>query len=233
MKDHTRATRLNKLKEEKEILSLWRKKIRLMDSKRNLNKVELEKPLKWGYKKFFVLREDVAKSDDARVYLGVLPYIQSTIYCRRKDFTQKDFKTKKMIPMEHTIGTISHKKWNEIEGELTIKQKSLFQKFWYTQYHTKGKGEWRYRLIKDWMFVPKIDTHYKTHQIILDPDLESELTKLQNKLYSAGVWGKVVKYAFGGSHYERDTLRKRLIDKYYADQAHLILGYEDEDSDPL
>lgn len=232
MKDHSRATRLGKQKQDKEAIALWRKKIRLMNSKRNMNKVELEKPIRWGYKKFFVLREDVAKGPDAKVYLGVLPYIQNTIYCKRKDFTKKSYKTKKMVEMEHSLNDISHKKFNEISETLTLKQRSLFVKYWYTtKYHSKTiGGEWRYRLMKDWMFVPKIDVHYVTHQLILDPLLESELAEIENRIYRDGIWNKIVKHAFGGSYYDRDDLRKKLIDKYYSDQTHMFLGFGDDEN---
>src|SRR5574343_1113046 len=168
MKERDRSYRLQKNKEEKEIIALWRKKIRLLASRRNMNKVELEKPIRWGYKKFFTLREDIARSPDAKVYLGILPYVQNTIYCRRKDFTQKSYKTKKMVEMEHSLNSISHKKWNEIESTLTPKQKSLFEKYWHQNKYAKNAGEWKYRLIKTWMFVPKIEPHYKTHELILD-----------------------------------------------------------------
>ena len=100
-----REKKINKKSEEKRLFSLWRKRLRLSDAKRNLNFVKLETPIRSGYKKFFVLREDFARSKDSHIYLSILPYIQKVVYSRSDKFLSKDFKTKKWIDIPHNQST--------------------------------------------------------------------------------------------------------------------------------
>lgn len=183
--DKRRQTRLNKFKEEKEVLSLWMKHMRLLNSKRNnVTIVELPKPIRKGYTRFFILREDISKSDDASFYKKFLPEIQSRQYSSNKDFERKEYPSKKMVPMEHSIQPIEHKRWNELN--YSPKQAAMFEKIWKYNTNFHGKvlktGRFVYVFKKPWMFVPKVEPHYVTHKILINPDLESQIKELSNKI---------------------------------------------------
>ncbi len=225
----SREDRIVKKSKEKELISLWKRKMKLYDAKRNLNLVELENPIRSGYKKFFVLREDFARSDESSVYLGILPYIQKTVYCRNDRFLSKEFKTKKWIDIPHDLKTISHKKWNEISPNLTEKQKRMFQIFWkQTDPKNTKIGGWEYRLIKQHMFVPKVEPHYKTHSVILDPDIESEIREIGNKIERNNLMPKLIKSLgwSNGYKYWYDNRRSSIIEKVYANESNNILEYD-------
>lgn len=225
-----RESRILKKSKEKSLISLWKRKTKLFNAKRKLNRVELDKPIRSGYKKFFVLRDDFSRSEDAKMYLAILPYIQKTVYSRNDEFLTKDFKTKKWVDIQHNLSTISHKKWNEISETLSDKQKNLFRIFWRQTSDKNPKiGNWEYRLVKDFMFVPKVEPHYKTHSIVLDPDLESELKEIDNKIERNNLMpklGKSLGWSTNYKDYYNETRRNQMIREQFNDDSYSILEYD-------
>ena len=219
--DKRRQIRLNKFKEEKEIISMWVKHMKLLQSKRNnVTIVELPKPIRKGYVRFFILREDVAKSDDASFYRRFLPLIQSKQYAPDKKFERKEYPSKKMVAMTHEVQPIEHKKWNELN--FTPKQAALFEKTWIYISNFNGKvlktGRYVYVFKKPWMFVSKIEPHYVTHKVLIDPDLESQIQELSNKIDRNNLGPKAAKvmgwkwgWKWGWRDWE-DT-KKKVIEK--------------------
>lgn len=228
-----RQRRIDKDNAEKAIISTYRKYMRLIRAKHSMRLVELEKPIRSGYKKYFVLREDVAKSREAHVYREILKHVQSVTYSRDKKFLYKDYKTKKMLPVQHTPRPIDHRNWNKIleAGALTIKQRAMFIQVWkQTNPKNPKVGHYQWVFQKDWVFAEKIEPHYKTHSLMLDPQLESQLQEVMNKIERNNLWPKIDK-AIGRSNsyhgYSRH-LKNMLIDKHYAEQARNILEYNDD-----
>jgi hypothetical protein len=233
MKDIDKSRqRRDKAKAEKDLISTYRRYMRLMRAKRSMRLVELEKPVRSGYKRYFVLREDVAKSREANIYRGLLKYLQNTQYSRDKKFQYKDYKTKKMLPMQHFTKPIDHKTWNKIvtDGLLTTRQQGMFQQMWkQTNPKNPKVGYWQWVFQKEWVFAQKVEPHYKTHSLLLDPQLESEITKVSNKIERNNLWPKIDKIlgrsSYGGwnRHY-----KIMLIEKHFATEARNILEYEPE-----
>lgn len=218
--DKHRQRKFDKQKEEKSILGLWRKQTRLWNAKRNLNKIELEKPRRHGYKRFFILRDDVAKGRDASIYRPLLKYLQTFVYCKDKKFLRKDYKTKKMVPIEQSIQSIDHRSYNKIEPTLTEKQKVLFERYWRQNPINPKNGEWRYRFKKPWMFVEKIEPHYITHVIEIDPTLESQLREILNKIEANNMMPKINKMMGWNKNYDDyETIRHKLMSKIIDKEA--------------
>jgi hypothetical protein len=203
---------MDRFENEKELISIWKKKNRLMQGKRALNLVELPKPERWGYKRFFVLREDVAKSREAAFFQGILKLIQSTIISRDKKFEYKDYKTKTKKPIMQYVKDIDLRSWNKLiaEGKLTDKQQSFFERKWKNNPGNKG-GYWVYEFKKPWVFELRKQPHYITHRILLDPKLESELTELENRIDRQNLLPKISKI-MGWKYGWRDFYdRKKMI----------------------
>jgi hypothetical protein len=186
--------RMDKFENEKELISIWKKKWRLMQGKRALNWVELPKPERWGYKRFFVLREDVAKSREANFYAGILKLIQNTVLSRDKKFEYKDYKTKTKKPIMQYVKDIDLREWNKLiaAGKLTDKQQSFFERKWKNNPGNRG-GYWTFEFKKPWVFEMKRQPHYITHRILIDPKLESELTELSNRIERQNLTPKISK----------------------------------------
>jgi len=213
--DKRRQVRMDKKDNEKDLISMWKKKMKLMQGKHALNWVELPKPERWGYKRFFTLRDDVAKSKEADFYRSILGLVQNTVLSRDKEFLYKDYKTKRKLPIEQYVNTISHKDWNKLlaENKLTAKQQACFEQRWKPIKNGRG-GAWEFTLVKDYMFVYKIQPHYITHRLIIDPQLESELKELSNRIETQNLWPKIGK-VFGWSNGWKDYVdaKNKLIDR--------------------
>ncbi|MGO4294244.1 hypothetical protein [Chitinophaga sp. RAB17] len=85
-----RASRQRKraaiMHQDKQMLKLYREKMALWEVFDRRGYVPLEPPIVKGYKRFFVLREDVARSKDAGFYQGILDEINTVTYCAEKSF---------------------------------------------------------------------------------------------------------------------------------------------------
>ncbi len=84
-----------------------RKLIQLFFEQRNLSKQisnsgyeKLDPPVQRGWRRFFVLRKDVARSDDALFFQKLLDKINTIEYSSRKDFKVKRRRLGKKIYIE-------------------------------------------------------------------------------------------------------------------------------------
>lgn len=227
-----RQKKFDKFENEKELISLWKKQARLMKGKRSLNWIELPKPERWGYKRFFVLREDIAKSREAEFYKGILKLVQNTVLCRDKKFEAKDYETKTRKPIIQHIASIGHSDWNKLdaEGKLTNKQKMMFTQVWKTNKGGRG-GYWVFEFNKPWMFVTKIQPHYITHRILINPQLESEIRELENKIERNNLWPKIGKLkgwrSYRGYMAEKNDLIEKETDKMFKKELEGYTGRYD------
>lgn len=190
-----RQRQMNKALEERDLVRLWHKQERLWEGKRAFNVVALDKPFQRGWNRFFVLRSDVARSKDADMYKGILKWVNTTVHCRRKDFTYKPWNSKVYKPIQQGISFMRQDEWTKAEKVLTLKQRSLFDKRWHQTYH-KGKpsgGFWGWHLQKDWMFVYKIEPYWVTHRVVINPQLESETAEIWGRIWSDGRYYKIAK----------------------------------------
>lgn len=233
IEERRRQRRLDKESEENHLISTYRRYMRLIKAKRSMRLVELEKPVRAGYKKYFVLREDVAKSREANIYRSLLKHIQHVVYSRDKKFLYKDYKTKKMLPMAHTTKPIVHRDWNKLlaESGITTRQQAMFLQVWkQTNPKNPKQGYYQWVFQKEWVFAEKIEPHYKTHSLLLDPQLESELKEVENQIERNNLWPKIDKVLGRSNSYHGYSRHHKnmLIEKYFTEQARNILEYDPE-----
>ncbi len=83
---------------EKQLIQLDKKESQLYTQRNNLGFELLEKPYQKGFKRFFIVREDVAQTKYADFYNELLIYINTTKYSLRKDFRKsKNVKRKRVF----------------------------------------------------------------------------------------------------------------------------------------
>lgn len=184
--DGRRDRRMAKEKKSKEYLSIHRELNRLRTAKRSHELVELPKPVRKGWKRFFVLRPDIEKSREADFFKGLLKLVNTTVYSRNQEFMAKDWKTKKIKPIPQGI----HKILPKVYNALTPKQKSYFHEA--NEVHNK-KLYLYYAIEEAWRFVYKVEPHYVTHSFVLYPEVESQYARLNNKINSELLWSKIFK----------------------------------------
>jgi hypothetical protein len=172
----------HKDRKEKELLKLERELNDLWKAERNLPVIKLEKPIRHGWKKFFVLREDIANRSDAQVFREILERINSVVTCRKKNFKVKS--GKKLVDIDHHLRSIPKDSWNFPEHYKKY--------FWLCGgcVHRHGPS---YHFGPTFYFVTKIKPHYLTHVRVEDGDLESRKQKIYNKMRHLEGWQKLAK----------------------------------------
>ena len=86
--------RLNKIQAERALRSLDNEKEALWTAESNLGWVELDHPVRDGWEKSLVLRDDISRRDDVAVYLKLLSIVNHTVYSQSKNFVYRNPKTK-------------------------------------------------------------------------------------------------------------------------------------------
>jgi len=81
--------RLVKKDHDKQLLYISRQETGLYKQIRSLPMAPLKKPYQRGWKRSFVLREDVARNAQAAFYAALLLKVNTTEYAPAKDFTRK------------------------------------------------------------------------------------------------------------------------------------------------
>jgi hypothetical protein len=177
-----REKRSFKEKKKKEIIALMEEQSRLHKAERKLGLIELKEPYQRGWKKFYVLREDVLNRKDADVFKEILKLIQHTIYSRKPDFTYKDFKTKKILPMEHGFHPISKAKYEKLDPKIKKHFGLSYIYGYYNKYDSTPRQAYIvYRYCgPEYYFVTKIDKNIVTHAHAIDSVIESRLAEIYN-----------------------------------------------------
>jgi hypothetical protein len=175
---------------EKQLIQLDKKETQLYHQKRNLGFELLENPYQKGFKRFFVVREDIAQSKYGEFYNELLTYINSTKYSLRKDF-----KKSKKIKRKRVYVEISQ----ELESFHDFQFKKIPEKFkpcfWPTlAYHPNFKSfEMKYKFIDPWKYVLKTEPNIITHRRKIDHELEQEISQIENKIERCFLRNKINK----------------------------------------
>ncbi len=182
LKTARQKKRAVKIAQEKNLLTLHKERKQIWQRQRNLGYVDVHPPIVKGWKRFFVLRDDVARCKDALFYQNILDKINKTEYCNRKDFKRKprcSSKRKKWVHIEQTVLQPEHSDF--VRLHFTEKEKALFEE----QY---VKHKWRKELVKvfvfkeKWRFVLRTRQHLITKVKAVDIELLKRETEIRDYL---------------------------------------------------
>lgn len=181
------ARKYNIESENKKAIRLQKEYNNLLTAKYKLPKIELDKPMRSGFKKFFVLRDDIANREDANTFKSILKVINNTIYCKTEDFKAKKYFSKQKENIPHDLKFIGIKEWldkkypESWKKYFSIKTKVVRSK--HGQYSFTG-----YFFKYEYYFVTKVEPHFITHLPQFDPDLESKIAKISDTMHTRGYW---------------------------------------------
>jgi hypothetical protein len=181
--------------------ALWREKDELWDVLRKAPVDKLPHPIQKGFKKFFVLREDVARRTDAHIIKDILSLINSTVYFEDESFKKKiklSRKASKVITVDPHLRPISARCWEQFD----IKRRTAFAKYlskptWrnipvayngvtYGYQYTSGRF-----FLFPWMYEMKIEPHFLTHVRRVLPEVESRMQEINNKFAALRIWRRL------------------------------------------
>lgn len=204
----TKRTRIRTAKKhlEKKVRALAKQSRMLWKMRQEIPLVPLEKPYQKGFVRFFVLREDIAKTKMADFFNEILQKINTYQYSDNRKFQKKKRKRGKKIyvPRAQNLHRIPDWQFPEYKKlKFSVKEQAFFVKTEVYDPHQK-KFETYYEFRDPWRFVLRVKPYMITHYKPVDIELEREIAQvssfldrhkiqgiLQKKVYCRrGAWKK-------------------------------------------
>jgi hypothetical protein len=200
---------------EKQIRKKHKRSKELWYLRRNIPWIPLEKPYQRGFVRFFVLSDDVKRSEDADFYEGILKKINTYMYSESRLFLKKKRKFGRRIYVEkpQRLNTISSYAWTDPKFGLIPGERQYFLKI--EEYNPfRKRDDIYYEFIEPWRFVLRIRPNMITHYKPVDLDLEKEYAEVESYIKRNKVTGIIQKTINGKSNawkreYETDLIKSR------------------------
>jgi hypothetical protein len=180
IKSARRKKRLVKQHRDKQLIQLDKRRVELEQKRWHLPPVPLEHPYQRGWKRFFVLREDLKLSPKAAFYEALLQKINTVEYSRDKSFKRKKFRKHRRVysVKPQSLREFDAYEWQVNRMGLTDEDKACF-----TRVETFSTKTWRtninYVFAEPWRYVLKVAPHLVTHRTQVDSELEQELAWIE------------------------------------------------------
>jgi len=167
------------------------------EAQRKLGYKPLEKPIHHGYDSYWVLRDDVARREDADKFQQILDNFGTTVWCKDKNFKEWDRSCKKMVDVNPGLREIDQKRYDNLSA--------WAQKFFYSYQKQSRWGGASYTVyavnIPSHFLVRKIVKSYKTHYKVIDEELLREEAEINAQL-------ETTFYDVRGKYWERHSSSK-------------------------
>lgn len=196
--------RLQKEDFDKQLLRLHRELDKLKTARRQLPMIALETPYQKGWKRSFVLREDVAKCNKADFYRELLAKINTVQYSHDKSFKRKKRRRRKRIyeVMPQQLRSFREYEWLQNKVQLSDAERLLF--YQRESLATDGRTIVKeYCYAEPWRFVLQVTPHMITHVKMVDEVLEQEIDALKRRLNIHHWWPRLNKLRYGSHRWSR------------------------------
>ena len=194
--------RLQKKDFDKQLLKLNRLQNALYLQKQKLPLVPLETPYQRGWKRTFILREDVNRSSSANFYTNLLHKINTVDYSAVRDFTRKKRrKRKKVYEVKlQKLREFYDREWFHPKCKLSEEEKVLFYP---KTYRVKGANciQVKWVFTEPWRFVLQVRPNMITRAKMLDIVLEQQIQQLDNDIERHHLRPGINKLVYGKSYY--------------------------------
>ncbi len=156
-------------------------------AQRNLGYVELDQPRPKGYTAHFVLRDDIARRDDAWVFQKIIDLCGSTAWSRKDDFARNvKIHNDKIFAARHS--NLTWYQYPQFSGLSDYEFHNLNLPEQVKKYFTEVIDKWNRRWysvnVPYFYFEVKSERYYITKVKIIDEVLLQEEAELESKLYS-------------------------------------------------
>ncbi len=211
LKSARRKKRLQKSDFDKQLIALGKKRSELHKKKHSLGFEPLIPPIQKGWKRTFVLRDDVARSAVGAFYERILQEINTTEYSDRKDFKRKKkhFGRRIYQVRPQTLREFREHEWKSPKLKLTEIERVHFSEV--VRWNKNLKDTYSvYVFNEPWRFVLRIRPNIITEKRIVDGDLEQEIKRLSNYIEQNNLQGKIHKLTNGrGYNRWRDAEKEK------------------------
>lgn len=201
LKTERTKKRLQKKDLEKQLIHLHKELKRIGREQHSLGYADLVPPVQKGWKRFFVLREDVARTNDAIFFQQIIDKINIPEYSHRKDFKKRQKQKGKKIYVDRIQQLPVIELYQLRKLKLTEKELTYFDLE--RRYDPKHWRSWQQVLVfkEPWRFALKVAPNMITQVRIIDPVLMKAEDELKNYLIKNDLWNKMRKVVDGYAKY--------------------------------
>jgi hypothetical protein len=184
---------------DKQLRRLNREEAKLRKQRNNLGWEPLLPPVQRGWKRTFVLREDVARTARAEFFNGILEKI-NTIDCSwRKDFKKKKRYMGRKIYVVKPQYLKKLDLWEWKKASFTTAELQFFQCTF--SIDKRGYLREQYVFTEPWRFVLKISPNIIDKVRIRDVEIEQRIKEIDNYITRNDCKGRIQKTVYGGNSY--------------------------------
>jgi hypothetical protein len=180
---------------DKKLLSLYKEEHALYKQKRNIEWVPLKPPVQRGWVRYFVLRDDVARSRQASFFENILEKINTISFSHRKDFKVKKRLRGRKI---HIVKAQYLKKLESYEFQklnFTDAEKRFFYEVW--ELNSCKQLVKRFVFADPWRFVLRIRPDMISKVLVIDIECEQRLKEIDNYLERTQLRKRQLKVLYG------------------------------------
>ncbi|SHL39450.1 hypothetical protein SAMN05444360_101381 [Chryseobacterium carnipullorum] len=200
---------------EKQIRKKYKRSKELWHLRRNIRWIPLENPYQRGFVRFFVVNDEVKRSEDEDLFEGILKKINTYMYSESRLFLKKRKKFGRRIYVEKAqkLNRISFYAWTDPKFGLTPRERQYFLKN--EEYNPfRKRNETYYEFIEPWRFTLRIRPNMITHYKPVDAELEKEYAEIELYISQYKVAGIIQKTINGKSNawkkeYETELIKSR------------------------
>jgi hypothetical protein len=179
---------------ERTLLRLHRERSDLYKQQRNLGWMELDPPVMRGWKRYFVLRDDVAKSKHAQFFQKMLDKINTIQINDKKSFTAKKRKYGKKIQVERIQKLVEpdihrFKRMNFSDREAQFFSEMILR--------DNGRIRRKFVFVEPWRFVLRIRPNLITKTRVRDEAIEKRIHEINTFLKQRELEGKLDHLLYG------------------------------------
>ncbi len=193
---------------DKQLLALHWEEAELSHQQRNLGWIELNPPVVRGWKRYFVLRPDVAKSKHADFFESILQKINTVQYSYRKDFKIKKRKWGKKVYVAKEQQLLQPDEYHFNKLKFTEKEKELFAEV-ISFDQNKRQFVKNYVFVEPWLFVLRVQPNIITKTKVRDEAIESRLQQIWNYFFHNHLRGRINHLTDGHSYSWWDGEREK------------------------
>ncbi len=194
---------------EKTLIKLDKERALLYKQKRNLGWIELNPPVMRGWKRYFVLRDDVARSKHADFFQGILDKINTVQHSNTRKFTAKKRKWGRKIQVERDQQLLRPDEYHFRKLCFNEREKQFF-------YETLSMDNHRhlykkYVFVEPWRFVLKVRPNMISKTRVRDEAIERRLKEIDQYLEQRDLIGTLGRLLYGRHKYKewRDSRREK------------------------
>jgi hypothetical protein len=191
----------NNMKNERQKLvrRIKKEQWKIWDQRRDLPDIELDKPIRHGWYKEIVLTENLERYNSKEAVEKIFAILNKYHWGRTKDECDKQWENQRSKHfIFRDVPTISKRQFSKLSDRAKVLC-TPFQfrenRKWITRFYVRIPVH-AYRI--------KYTRAYITHRKRIDPNLESRLAQLENKLKSPGIYEPVQSW----DHWRRDHWEK-------------------------